>query len=75
MKKGVVKKCIIFGIVMLFVGTGVTSANINQLNTPTPLSYGNIIYVGGNGTGNYTTIQEAIDNASDGDLILSLIHI
>jgi len=30
---------------------------------------GDIIYVGGNGPGNYTKIQDAIDNASDGDTV------
>ena len=30
---------------------------------------GNILYVGGNGPGNYTTIQDAVDAASDGDTI------
>jgi len=30
---------------------------------------GNTLYVGGNGTGNYTQIQDAIDNASDGDTV------
>jgi len=30
---------------------------------------GNILYVGGNGPGNYTTIQDAIDAASNGDTI------
>jgi parallel beta-helix repeat protein len=30
---------------------------------------GNILYVGGSGPGNYTNIQDAIDNASDGDTI------
>ena len=34
-----------------------------------PLTNGNILYVGGSGPGNYTTIQNAIDNASDGDTI------
>lgn len=29
----------------------------------------NILYVGGNGSGNYTTIQNAIDNASNGDTV------
>lgn len=31
--------------------------------------YGNILYVGGSGPGNYTTIQSAIDSASDGDTV------
>lgn len=30
---------------------------------------GNTLYVGGNGPGNYTKIQDAIDNASEGDSI------
>ena len=33
----------------------------------TPL--GKTLYVGGNETGNYTTIQSAVDNASDGDTV------
>ncbi len=32
-------------------------------------SHQKILYVGGNGSGNYTTIQNAIDNASEGDLV------
>ena len=30
---------------------------------------GNTLYVGGSGPGNYTRIQDAIDNASDGDTV------
>ena len=30
---------------------------------------GNILYVGGSGPGNYTNIQDAIDDASDGDTV------
>jgi parallel beta-helix repeat protein len=30
---------------------------------------GNILYVGGSGPGNYTKIQDAIDNTSDGDTV------
>jgi parallel beta-helix repeat protein len=32
-------------------------------------SRGNILYVGGSGSGNYTRIQDAIDDASDGDTV------
>jgi len=32
-------------------------------------SDGNILYVGGDGPGNYTSIQDAIDNASNGDIV------
>ena len=34
-----------------------------------PTLVGNWFYVGGSGPGNYTTIQDAIDNASDGDTV------
>lgn len=34
------------------------------------LQTGNTIHVGGNGNGNYSTIQNAIDNAHDGDHII-----
>ncbi len=34
-----------------------------------PNFYGNIFYVGGSGFGNYTKIQDAIDNSSNGDTI------
>jgi len=34
-----------------------------------PISMGNTLYVGGSGEGNYTKIQDAIDDASDGDTI------
>jgi len=33
------------------------------------LKSGNILYVGGSGPGNYTSIQEAVDNAVDGDTV------
>ncbi len=34
-----------------------------------PISSGNILYVGGTGEGNYSNIQDAIDNTSDGDTV------
>ncbi len=34
-----------------------------------PISNGNTLYVGGSGEGNYTSIQDAIDNASSGDTV------
>ncbi len=33
------------------------------------LTCGNILYVGGSGPGNYSKIQDAIDNATDGDTV------
>ena len=41
----------------------VSSSQIKSTST------GNTLYVGGSGTGDYTKIQDAIDNASDGDIV------
>jgi parallel beta-helix repeat protein len=46
----------------------VTEDTINELHTKKTRS---ILYVGGNGTGNYSTIQSAINNASDGDTVFA----
>ena len=71
MQKSWVKKGLVFGIFVLFVEAGVASTlNGNQSINSKPLSRGNILYVGGSGPGNYTKIQDAIDNASDTDTII-----
>jgi parallel beta-helix repeat protein len=41
----------------------------NVKKSPIPIISGNTLYVGGTGPGNYTKIQDAIDNASDGDTV------
>jgi parallel beta-helix repeat protein len=38
-------------------------------NQSIPISSGNTLYVGGSGTGNYTTIQSGIANANPGDTV------
>jgi len=43
-------------------------ATSNVKNT-LPLSKGNWLYVGGSGPGNYSTIQDAINNSSNGDTV------
>jgi len=64
------KKLIAIGIILLFVGMTISSTGFNLENQSVkPLSTGNILYVGGNGTGNYTSIQGAIDDASKGDTV------
>ncbi|KYK21026.1 hypothetical protein AYK25_03955 [Thermoplasmatales archaeon SM1-50] len=68
MKNKLIAKSLIIGII-LFIGASAASANTLTLSyTPQPINRG-WLYVGGNGTGNYTTIQEAIDNATNGDTI------
>jgi nitrous oxidase accessory protein len=69
MKNGLKAKSLILGIVLLCIGATVVSAQTKTLTqTPQPLDRG-VLYVGGSGPGNYTTIQEAINNATNGDTV------
>ena len=63
------RKWLAFGIILLFVGTCLIPAIAQDTEKSLPTSRGNWLYVGGSGPGNYTRIQDAIDNASDGDTI------
>jgi len=66
------KKLLTFGIILLFLGaTTVPSTGTTVLQKSTIPTYfdGKILYVGGDGPGNYSKIQDAIDNASDGDTV------
>ena len=65
------KKGITNVVMFLFIGMTITpSTGINVVKQSTVATLdGNTLYVGGNGTGNYSKIQDAIDNASDGDTI------
>jgi parallel beta-helix repeat protein len=65
------KKLIGFLVCIIMIGAlvlPVSSANINKCNSNPLLSNG-ILYVGGSGEGNYTKIQDAIDNSSNGDTV------
>jgi len=61
-------KCLAIGIILLFVGTCIIPA-IAQNTRNESSSRGNWLYVGGNGSGNYTKIQDAINASSDGDTV------
>jgi len=64
------KKLIGIFVCMLMISTVLpVSGNLMVENTSMSLSSGNILFVGGSGPGNYTKIQDAIDNASDGDTV------
>ncbi|HUS99319.1 MAG TPA: right-handed parallel beta-helix repeat-containing protein [Candidatus Thermoplasmatota archaeon] len=67
MKKGTfyVLVCILTIISMIIPVSGTTSSE----KTSQPLTTGNILYVGGSGPGNYSTIQGAINAANDGDTV------
>ena len=68
MKKEWLVKTLALGVVVLFIYGGVASA-FNIDNISEPLNNGNWLYVGGSGEGNYTKIQDAIDNATEGDTV------
>ena len=69
MIKSILRKGLVVGIILLFVGASVVSGvQINSSNNLQPLKRG-WLYVGGSGPGNYTTIQSAINAASNGDFI------
>jgi nitrous oxidase accessory protein NosD len=62
------KKWLTIGIILLFVGTCIFPA-IAQDTGKQSSSRGNWLYVGGSGPGNYTRIQDAILDASPGDVV------
>ena len=58
-------------ITILISGMSINSISSIQIkqSSRTLLHRGNTLYVGGNGSGNYSKIQDAIDNTSDGDIV------
>lgn len=57
-------------IFMLLIGTILPASGINSVKYVTnPMMNGITLYVGGSGLGNFTKIQDAIDNTSDGDTV------
>ncbi len=80
MKNNIWKKELVLGIIVLFIGASVIpsmgrTVEEKQSSTDdrTPFMTfnhrGDTLYVGGSGPNNYTKIQDAIDNASDGDTV------
>jgi len=71
MKNKLFKKGRVVGIILLFIGMSVVSSAGNMIDkSKESVSFdGNTFYVGGSGPNNYTTIQSAIDAASDGDTV------
>ena len=64
------RKCLAVGIILLFVGTAIISSGAQDIEKSSlPTSSGQWLYVGGSGSGNYSKIQDAIDNARDGDTV------
>jgi len=66
----VLRKTLLIGVIILFIGVGFQPALATVQNNSTPIRNGNTLYVGGSGPGNYSKIQDAIDNSSDNDTII-----
>ncbi|UCF12881.1 MAG: right-handed parallel beta-helix repeat-containing protein [Thermoplasmatales archaeon] len=68
-----IKKGVVVSVVLLFVSVSVipsSGTNVVERKSTMPTLYDrNTLYVGGSGPNNYTKIQDAIDNASDGDTV------
>jgi nitrous oxidase accessory protein len=67
-----IKRYLVIGIILLFFLISFNPSfafdNIKK-SSKLLVSSGNILYVGGSGPGNYTRIQDAINNASEGDTV------
>jgi parallel beta-helix repeat protein len=67
MKKAIF--CVLVCMLMIVSTIVPVSATTVSEKTSQPLTMGNTLYVGGSGPNNYTKIQNAIDDASDGDTV------
>ncbi|KYK21293.1 hypothetical protein AYK24_09400 [Thermoplasmatales archaeon SG8-52-4] len=65
------KKILVIGVIALFIGVFIIPSSGIKVNSKIINQSGrsDTLFVGGNGSGNYTKIQDAIDNASDGDTV------
>lgn len=57
------------GLILLLIGTSIIPITAQDTEKPLPTSRGQWFYVGGDGPGNYTRIQDAINDSHDGDTV------
>ena len=71
MHHNMILKCLIFVIIVLFIGTIFTDSTMGfSIDKPQTFTYQGItLYVGGGGPDNYTSIQDAINDTVDGDTV------
>jgi nitrous oxidase accessory protein NosD len=61
---------VVVGIILLFIGTAILPSNGQNIEkTSSSISRDDILYVGGSGPGNYTRIQDAINDSDTGDTV------
>jgi hypothetical protein len=71
-RNNLIKKGVVVAVILLFVSVSVVPSTGNIVEKKSTMSTfhdGNTLYVGGSGPNNYTKIQDAIDDASDGDTV------
>ena len=72
MEKNMFRKGLVLVLIVMYVGTGVIPSiggSVIEKKSNHPISDSNTWYVGGTEESNYTTIQDAIDNSSNGDTV------
>ena len=84
MNERICRKALVVGVIVLFIGVSIMpitgslmikkQVSTNNETTCIPGNIrGNTLYVGGSGPGNYSSIQDAIYAASDGDTVFLLV--
>jgi len=69
-KYPLIAKAFVIGIILLFAGTTIIPTTAQNFEKPSlPTSRGHWLYVGGSGLGNYSKIQDAINDSLDGDTL------
>jgi len=68
-KKSLIGKWLAIGIILLFVGTCINPAMADTIEKSSPASREHWLYVGGYGPGNYTKIQDALNDSTNGDTV------
>ncbi len=62
--------CILsIALTLMMIPEAIAAVHTSGTSDPMPLNRGSVLYVGGSGPGNYTSIQDAIDNATTGDTV------
>ncbi len=70
MQKNLIKKGFAIAIIVLFIGMSIAPSTGTVLKKSSILSFGGkTLYVGGNGPGNYSSINAAYNDANPGDTI------
>lgn len=70
MKRNHARKGVTLGILLLLLGGSVIPSTAQDAEkTIVPTTRGDWLFVGGSGPGNYSTIQDAINDSSEGDTI------